>query len=59
MKKIKLFKTTDQVPANFYLLKKHDTNIDPFPPIKFINIPKYNTDKYYSKPTYRPISKLF
>ncbi len=59
MKQTKLFKKTDQVPANFHLLRRHDTKVDPFPPAKFINIPKYNTDQYYSKTTYRPISKLF
>jgi hypothetical protein len=59
IKKIKPFKKTDTVPVNIHLIKKYDGSQGNVLLAKTINVPKYNTDKYYSEVAYRPISKLF
>ncbi len=59
IKKVKPFKKSDAMPLNLNFIKKYDGSQGNVLLAKSINIPKYNTDKYYSEVSYRPISKLF
>jgi hypothetical protein len=59
MKKKELFINEDFVPLNYHVMKKSSKADLGLAHTKFIETPKYNTRKFCSRESYRPISKLF